>query len=103
MFTLEIGIKTDHGLIKWYELKTLLMEILQNYELFTNPLRGDSNSILLIIQSVVENWSSWDFFLCSIMVVGRVSKYLCVWGNDAVMEVLTEARIGLLKAIFKEA
>ena len=33
MFTIEIGINTDHSLIKWYELETLLMKILQNYEM----------------------------------------------------------------------
>ena len=40
--------------------------------------------------------------MCSIMVVGRVSKYFCAWGNDAAREVLTEARLWLLKAISKE-
>ena len=40
MFTTEIGIKIDHSLIKCYELKTLFIEILRNYKLFTNPLRG---------------------------------------------------------------
>ena len=41
--TIEIGFKIDHGLTKCYELETLFVEILWNYELFTNPLRGDFN------------------------------------------------------------
>ena len=46
MFTIEIEIKTDHSLIKWYELETLLMEILHDYELFINSLGEDSKSVL---------------------------------------------------------
>ena len=31
--TIEIEVNTDHSLIKWYELETLLINILRNYEL----------------------------------------------------------------------
>ena len=56
----EIGVKTDHSLIKWYELETY-GNVVKIYESLSNPQKGDSNSnFFLIIQSDVE-------YLCFIL------------------------------------
>ena len=69
------------------------LEILRNYESFAKSLKRGFLLNVLIIQSVVENLSSWGN-LCSIMFVGKVLKVslrLGWWWN-----------YGYLKAISKE-
>ena len=65
MFTIEIRIKTDHSLIKWYELENY-RNVAKLWMVYY-PLRGDSNSIFYS-----NSKCHWEFVLHNI--VGKVSK-----------------------------